>query len=122
MEKNLIELLSSTTKLFDGLEKNLYSQKIEIALNGYGKFLINPILLDNNKFKNLSAIIGENAVRTIAESKHFSYESGLFPGYVGTDDLALRYLFVEEVLLIFSIGEYQPARYILYFEGAWEVA
>jgi len=121
MEKRLIELVGSTTRLFDGLEENIFGQEFEVVLGNHEKISINPSLLDDNKFKNLPPVIGESTVSAIAESKRFSYEAGLFPGYVGTDGLDLRYLFVENVLLIFSIGEYQPARYKLYFEGAWQV-
>ena len=121
MEKGLIELASSTTKLFDGFEEKLFGQELEVVLSNREKISVNPSSLDDKKFKNLPPVIGQSAVNTIAESKRFSYEAGLFPGYVGTDGLDLRYLFVENVLLIFSIGEYQPARYKLYFEGAWQV-
>jgi hypothetical protein len=122
MEKHLAELSNSTTKLFDGLEENLFGQKFEVLAVSRGRTLVNPSMLDKNKFKSLAPLIGEKAVNMIVESKHFKYEGGLFPGYVGTDNLDLYYLLVENTLLIFSLGEYQPARYIFYFEGAWQVS
>jgi hypothetical protein len=122
MKKQLSRLSTSTIKLFDGLEENLFGREFEVIVGSLGRTLVNPSMMDKNKFKSLAPLIGEKAMSMIVESKHFKYEGGLFPGYVGTDSLDLYYLLVENTLLIFSLGEYQPARYIFYFEGAWQVS
>ncbi len=122
MEKKLTQIASNTVKLFDGLEDNLFGQEFSVVVPTYSKVLIKPLNLVSNKFGNLSAIIGEDALQVIVQTKHFRYENGLFPAYVGTDELSLYFALVENTLLIFSMGEYQPARYIFYLEGVWQVA
>lgn len=104
-----------TTKIFDGLEDNLFNNEFEILVPNTGKILVSPDDIVKNNFNDLDQVIME----LVATEKHLEFQNGLFPGYVGTDDLDLYYLTTRSLLLLFSLGEYQPARYKFYFEGAW---
>ena len=52
---------------------------------------------------------------------NFQSPKGDFGDFTGTDGLALNYFMSGEYLFIFANGEYQPARYKIYLEGAWLV-
>ena len=121
MEKSLSQISNISIKLFDGFEDALYKQKFEIRVIERN-IILNTLELLDNKFKNLSFLLGGESKLKIAKDKGFKYENGLFPGYSGTDGLDIYYLISNSQLLIFSMGEYQPSRYILYFEGAWNMS
>lgn len=121
MKNQLIEVKADTIKVFDGFENELFNRLFEVEIVGYGKLEINPQIVDDNKFKNLGKSLGEPGIDIITEKKKFDFKTGIFPGYVGTDGLELKYLFVKDLVLVFSLGEYQPSRYIFYLEGAWKL-
>lgn len=115
MTAQFTSLPIKTAKIFDGLEENLFNHEFEVIVPNTGVLLVSPENIAKNDFNDLNQII----IELIATEKGLKFQNGLFPGYVGTDDLNLYYLKINKNLLLFSLGEYQPARYKFYFEGAW---
>lgn len=42
-------------------------------------------------------------------------------GFLSKDSFQLYYLKTKNLLLLFSMGEFQPARYMLYLENVWQL-
>lgn len=122
MNTHIAPIEVETKKLFDGFEKNLFSNIYSVSIRGYGLIKVDPSIIEKNSFDQLSTVFNAQVLDKIAGEKKFMFDAGIFPGFVGTGELDLKYLLVEDLVLIFSIGEFQPARYIFYFEGAWKIA
>lgn len=125
MNNHIVPIDVETKKLFDGFERNLFNNTYNILIEGYGEVTVSPSVIEKNSFDQLSDILNNKgsaqATAHIAADKKFVFDTGIFPGFVGTDGLDLKYLLLQDLVLIFSIGEFQPARYIFYFEGAWKI-
>lgn len=121
MNTHITSIEVETRKLFDGFEKNLFGNSYSVPVKNYGLIRVDPSIIEKNSFDQLSNIFSAQVLAKIADEKKFVFDTGIFPGFVGTDELDLKYLLVQDLVLIFSIGEFQPARYIFYFEGAWKI-
>ena len=99
------------TKLFDGVEYELFNK--EFLLNIEGKSL-SFIADDITQFKLIDyqgkqEIIYELLLKSEGNSDIITKE-GLQVYYLSKDDL----------LIVFSLGEYQSGRYMLFLEGIWQ--
>lgn len=99
------------TKLFDGVEYELFNK--EFLLNIEGKSL-SFIADDITQFKLIDyqgkqEIIYELLLKLDGSSNIITKE-GLQVYYLSKDDL----------LIVFSLGEYQSGRYMLFLEGIWQ--
>lgn len=57
----------------------------------------------------------------IVKQGGFKTDDGFLHLYIGTEDLRLYFIRKNNVIVVFACGEFQPTRYKLYFEGAWEL-
>jgi hypothetical protein len=121
--------------LYDGLEsQQLYDDEI-FTIHG-SKFTLSKIL-GNNILELKTLISNHDFLQLIAESEFQTNENSEFRKafkdlphvfddsefYLSKDDgLALYYAITDNLLYLFSYGEKQPARYMLYSEGVWELA
>lgn len=99
------------TKLFDGVEHELFDK--EFLLNIEGKSL-SFIVDDINQFKLIDYpdkqdIIDELLLKSDGSSNIITKEG-----------LQVYYLHKDDLLIVFSLGEYQSGRYLLFLEGIWQ--
>lgn len=110
--------------LYDGLEtQKLYSEKI--SFNGKEFFLKD--ILENKLIELKSKINSDCFDEMISEFgfenklkndflKDFEFENS---EYKSKEELDLYFLEIDGEYCIFSFGEKQPCRYLLYFEGTY---
>lgn len=92
--------------LYDGQEsQELYSRLFHIENIS---FKISDIL--NSSFRKLSSSITENQFGIL--EKDF--------GSTSLEGLDIYYLIESQVVYLFSFGEIQPARYLLFFEATYD--
>lgn len=98
-------------KLFDGLENELFDKD----------FLLE---IENKKVVFIADDLTPNKLANLTDRKLFINELDLtFNNIIihTKDRLQVYYLKEQELLIVFSLGEYQPARYMLFLEGVWEL-
>lgn len=107
--------------LFDGAEHELAGNALPVPANTSLEAPIRLEELAGNKFEELEALIGTEDFEALVQSGDFTVHESFLNGYKGTDELKLYYARQGKTILVFALGEFQPTRYKLYFEGAWEV-
>ncbi|OJX32932.1 MAG: hypothetical protein BGO86_13180 [Chryseobacterium sp. 36-9] len=113
----MIKLDTNKKLLFDGFENDIFKKEFLLKEK---KINIKNII--NNRFKKLREIINENNFNTIIKDLNIIKHNELFESYKSSDDsLSIYYLIDDNNLFIFSYGEFQPARYILYLEGIYSL-
>lgn len=99
------------TKIFDGFESDLFQKDFNLNIQDTEiNFIANDITA--NKLSGLTEL---NLIINSIEVVITEF------GYLSKDRLQLYYLKSKGLLLIFSFGEYQPTRYMLYIESVWEL-
>ncbi|MET3036854.1 hypothetical protein ABXT08_12165 [Chryseobacterium sp. NRRL B-14859] len=103
-------------KLFDGLEEDMI--KFSFTLNGK-EIKISEFL--NNSLRNLvkDEGVSQEDFEKIVEAGNFEKKGTLIKNYYSQEHLEIYYLINNGQIYLFAFGEFQPARYILYIEGAW---
>lgn len=83
--------------------------------------------VSENPLEKLKEILGETIFNQIIEKQGYKHPKGEFETYTGTYHLCLYYCFLDsdssdnQTLIVVSCGESQPARWMAYVEGIWEV-
>ncbi len=120
--------IDNKAKLYDGLEnQELYTTVFNIKNN---VFTLPDILI--NKIADLKhQISNEDFLRIVKESKFQTNENSDFKKYFKDIDveefyqseegLSVYFVIKDKRLYLFSFGEYQPARYMMYLESVWEL-
>lgn len=105
-------------KLADGFEENVLKQKFNIQVNGKNlEFELKKFY--NNSFNELNRDFETKKIE-IAENEKFIINE--FDGsFQSPEKLELLYELKENLIFIFSYGEFQPTRYILYLEGIYSL-
>lgn len=117
--------LKTRELLYDGMEgESLYNESHYF----FGRnFTMTEIL--RNPFARLKRKIENEAYEKIISDAGFTSVSSFFKPmeenekelYRSQNGLSLYYVTHLHMLFVFSFGETQPARYLLYCEGVWEM-
>ncbi|PQA90906.1 hypothetical protein B0A69_19425 [Chryseobacterium shigense] len=99
-------------KLFDGDEEKAVRHVFAIENQTFK-------LIDfyNNPLRGLKKEIGERSFNIIMKESTFSLVNSFVEKYLSEDGLEIHYVKKNEAIYLFSYGEYQPGRYLLYLEG-----
>lgn len=99
------------SKLFDGLEDELFEKDFSVEVENKIICFIADDLTPNKlvNLKNYHLIINELDLKLENST------------VVTKDRLQVYYLKNSDLLIIFSLGEFQPSRYMLFIEGAWSL-
>lgn len=103
-------------KLFDGQDTDLLT--FSLPLNGK-EVKISSFF--NNSLRNLVSDEGIDPVdfEKLILGENFEKKGSLIQNYYSEENLQIYYFIDNGQIYLFSFGEFQPARYILYIEGAW---
>lgn len=105
-------------KLYDGDELGIRNSKFSIEVNS-SSFKINIFDFYNNPLRNIINIISENDLRIIVSSQGFIETKKLFIDYKSTNNLDIYYCKQDNFIFLFSMGEFQPTRYMIFLEAIW---
>ncbi|MCS3531280.1 hypothetical protein [Chryseobacterium sp. JUb7] len=103
-------------KLFDGNEEQCLSEVFEI-----GTQKIKLIDFYNSPLRELKKEIDEESFNTLIQENKFNRINNSFvEKYTSENELEIHYLENNDLIYLFSYGEYQPGRYMLFLEGTWQ--
>jgi hypothetical protein len=104
--------------IFDGIEDNLnkFSYKINIVDKKYS-FTVNDFY--NNSLEELENKISKNDFNKIIDCEKYKIINSFRKVYKSKENLDLYFKKIDNLIFIFSFGEFQPARYNIYFECIW---
>ncbi|GAA5083627.1 hypothetical protein GCM10023210_02480 [Chryseobacterium ginsengisoli] len=103
----------SKRKLFDGDEEKCLKKIFEI-----GNQKIRLIDFYNNPLRQLKETDDESFNVIIKES-NFNLTNSFIEKYISEDGLEVNFLKIDNSIYIFSYGEYQAGRYLLFLENIW---
>ncbi len=110
------------TLLFDGPESEIQSKPVDLHTNVNGITSVHFEDFISTEFEDLKGQMSNDDYNAIWEAGAFKADDGFLKLPKGSDGLRLYYCKRENIILVFAYGEFQPARYKLYFEGAWFVS
>jgi hypothetical protein len=130
-----MEHIQGRIKLYDGLEtKELYDTVFPVYEYAFpvkemlrGKFLGLRPRLSDSEFSQMVTASGFVSKENSDFKKNFSkkfpeYQFDQEEYYTAADGLTLYYdILNDSLIFLFSFGEVQPARYVLYSEGVWKI-
>lgn len=105
-----IEIINQ--KLFDGDEA---AGRKEVFRIGNHKFKFSDFY--DNPLRELKKEIGDMSFGTVITEGRFNLSNTWIEKYSSEKGLEIYYLKKNEVVYLFSCGEYQPGRYMLFLEG-----
>lgn len=113
-DKNIADFRQTKQKLFDGdegecLQKvfNADDQKITVT-----DFYNSPL-------RALKKEIDAESFDKVIEESKFNLINSHHEIYTSEEGLEVHYLIRNKLIYLFSYGEYQPGRYMLFLEGFW---
>ena len=110
IRKNVI----TRQKLFDGDEQECLKEIFEIENQ---KIKLTDFY--NSPLRDLrKEIEGEN-FNTITRENEYNIRNSFIEKYISEEGLEIHYLKKDDIIYLFSYGEFQPGRYILFFEGIY---
>lgn len=102
--------------IFDGSEIDI---PVQIAINiGSDKITINKKEVYINTLSELKEKVSENQFETLSAGLIVKKIGNQTLYYIGK--LMARYILTDKYIVILSFGEFQPDRYKIYLESAWE--
>lgn len=101
-------------KLFDGNEEKCLKEDFEIKNQK-----IKLIDLYNSPLTALKNEIDNTRFDIIVKESQFNLIKSFTEKYISADGLEIYYLKNNDMIFLFSYGEYQPGRYMLFLEGVW---
>ncbi|OCA74496.1 hypothetical protein [Chryseobacterium arthrosphaerae] len=101
-------------KLFDGNEEKCLQEVFEIKNQK-----IKLIDLYNSPLTALKNEIDNTRFDLIVKESQFNLVNSFTEKYISEDGLEINYLKNNDMIFLFSYGEYQPGRYMLFLEGVW---
>ncbi|MDR6464721.1 hypothetical protein [Chryseobacterium sediminis] len=101
-------------KLFDGDEQECLKEIFEIENQK-----IKLIDFYNSPLRDLKKEIDGESFDTIVRESEFNVRSSFIEKYLSKEGLEIHYLKKNDMIYLFSYGEFQPGRYILFFEGIY---
>jgi hypothetical protein len=117
--------LNNKQILYDGLEtEKLYQMIFEVCDITFkiSNFTENPVdklktLISNDHFSQLAALYNSNS-EFLKYFKDYPFDK--IP-LKSEENLSLYFLLKNNSLYLFSFGEKQPGRYMLFLEGVWDL-
>ncbi|WP_223605568.1 hypothetical protein [Chryseobacterium sp. OSA05B] len=99
-------------KLFDGDEEKALKHVFAIENQTFK-------LMDfyNHPLRELKKEIRDQSLNTLMKESKFNPVDSFIEKYVSEDGLEIHYVKRNEAIYLFSYGEYQPGRYLLFLEG-----
>lgn len=99
-------------KLFDGEEEKALKHIFAIENQTFK-------LMDfyNHPLRELKKEIGERSLNTIIKESTFTLVNSFVEKYLSEEGLEIHYVKKNEDIYLFSYGECQPGRYLLFLEG-----
>ena len=101
-------------KLFDGDEEKCLKEVFEIKNQ-----IITLADFYNNPLRALQKSIDDETFYAIIKEGNFNLINTFNEKYVSEEGLEINFFYNNGAIYLFSYGEYQPGRYILYLEGIW---
>lgn len=101
-------------KLFDGDEQECLKEIFEIENQK-----IKLIDFYNSPLRDLKKEIDDESFETIVRESEFIVRNSFIEKYVYEEGLEIHYLKKDNIIYLFSYGEFQPVRYIVFFEGIY---
>ncbi|WP_426482343.1 hypothetical protein [Chryseobacterium sp. R2ACT005] len=101
-------------KLFDGDEQECLKEIFEIENQK-----IKWIDFYNSPLRDLKKEIDGESFDTIVRENGFNIRNSFIEKYVSEEGLEIHYLKKNEMIYLFSYGEFQPGRYMLFLEGIY---
>lgn len=101
-------------KLFDGDEQKCLKEIFEIENQK-----IKLIDFYNSSLRDLKKEIDGESFETIIIESEFNVRNSFIEKYVSEEGLEILYLKKNDMIFLFSYGEYQQGRYILHLESIW---
>ena len=99
------------TKLFDGIEDGLFDTDFQLNIEGKSVLFI---VDDITPHKLIDCPVKEDVI-----NKLLLESDGISNIVTKEQRLQVYYLNEDDLLIIFSMGEYQPGRYMLFLEGVF---
>lgn len=99
-------------KLFDGDEETGLKQVFDIENQ---RFKLTDFY--NNSLRELKKEIGDKSFGTLMKESAFNLVNSSIEKYLSENGLEMHYLKRNEAIYLFSYGEYQQGRYLLFLEG-----
>ncbi|HCN51477.1 MAG TPA: hypothetical protein DIT10_20725 [Chryseobacterium sp.] len=112
--KQIANFRHTKQKLFDGEEAEGLQKAFDID---YKKTSITDFY--NNPLSALKKEIDDESFDKVIEESKFTLINSYTDTYVSEERLEVYYLIRNELIYLFSYGEYQPGRYMLFLEGVW---
>ncbi|MEJ5102684.1 hypothetical protein [Chryseobacterium sp. MYb328] len=112
--KQIANFHHTKQKLFDGEEEKALQKVFDID---YKKTSIKDFY--NNPLRALKKEIDEESFDKVIEESKFTFINNYNETYLSEEGLEVYYLIRNELIYLFSYGEYQPGRYMLFLEGLW---
>ncbi len=112
--KNIANFRQTKQKLFDGdegecLQKVFQVDDQKVSLTDFY----------NNPLRALKKEIDAESFDKVIEESKFNRINNYNEIYTSEERLEVHYLIKNEMIYLFSYGEYQPGRYMLFLEGVW---
>lgn len=101
-------------KLFDGDEQECLKEIFEIENQK-----IKLIDFYNSPLRDLKKEIDDESFETIVRESEFNVRNSFIEKYRSEEGLEIHYLKKDNIIYLFSYGEFQPGRYIVFFEGIY---
>ncbi len=106
-------------KLFDGFESDIIHQPFEIEyLNKKVNIKITDFI--DNSLEDLLNYINESDLNQIVSDLNLRKVDFFIPKYKSVDNLDMYFCVKEDLILLFSYGEMQPMRYVMFLEGIYQ--
>lgn len=104
--------------LYDGDDLKLYEAGHSISIPG--EMDIRFKVSELKYVEDLEALIGKKQFQKIIKEGSLVFDAK-WNTYLGTDNVLARFIVGQNWLIIVSVSEKQPARYIMNLEGVWEI-
>lgn len=117
--------LTQRIKVYDGNPED-WQQPINLPL-GPSHWAFTLAEISSQSFTQLEDILGSESFQIILKTQGYTHPKTEFEGYRGADNLPLCYYTRSNPqdstwdLILISLGEYQPMRWMAYLEGIWQV-
>ncbi|GEM56357.1 hypothetical protein B0A58_00245 [Flavobacterium branchiophilum NBRC 15030 = ATCC 35035] len=98
-------------KIFDGKEEDFLKLSFEINNEN---FKISDFY--NNPLRDIEKIINKTDFDLIIKEGKFKLKNSFIKTYLSQEGLEVYYLIKNDNIYLFSFGEFQPTRYMLFFE------
>ncbi|MDQ1161405.1 hypothetical protein QE422_001773 [Chryseobacterium sp. SORGH_AS 447] len=101
-------------KLFDGDEQECLKEIFEIENQK-----IRLIDFYNNPLRDLKKELAGEIFDTIVRENNFNVKNSFMEKYRSEEGLEVHYLIKDDILYLFSFGEFPPGRYMLFLESIY---